>query len=301
MKGSLNIIYIAGEIRSGTTVIDLFLSNRNGAISVGELRNLEDFIDKKDIGWTYDWQCSCGKQVENCKFWNKIINEFHIEKKKKIETKIKRENKCEKNYEIANNCWKIYKIISKNENKKYIIDSSKEAIQLKYLNKTNYKNKIKTIYVIRDSRAVSFSQKNWELKNNPHRKPSYIRQILRWLITNISLVNLLSMEKKIEFIIIKYEDFAKNPNSMLDSVCKKLDISLENKNIQTISIQNKHTIAGSPNKIKFNKTPIKLDRRWTNHINLHKNSTVFLFGRLCNNLLNVYVRLKRLEINNITQ
>lgn len=301
MKSALELIYIAGEVRSGTTVVDLFFSDQIQAHSLGELANLEDYIDRKDIGWSSDWKCSCGIHLNSCSFWKKIIFEFNrIKCCKRIETKVCKYNSSEHNIEIANNCWNIIEIIANVYNHSHIIDSSKRAIQLDFLCKTKNKNKVKVIFVVRDSRAVSFSKANWSLKFYPNKKVSYFRSMIRWLITNISLANIMVRNNNIDYIIIKYEDFASNPSGMLNIVCKKLNIKLGTAQNHVVNVQGKHTIAGTPNKSTFNNTLITLDKRWKNHINLHKNLILFVFGFFCNFIFDGYIYLKRLKVAKIT-
>ena len=292
----ITLIYIAGEVRSGTTVIDLLISNHEQVISVGELSNLEDYIDKKDVGRFANWECSCGKQVEKCCFWGKNINKFEKNTSKKINTKIRKINSKEVNKKIAKNCWGLISIIASNENKKYISDSSKTALQLSFLYATKNKNEIKVIFVIRDSRAVAYSKSNWNIKFNPDEKPSFIRHIVRWLITNISTINLLT-KNNIEFIVLRYENFATNPDIALANIYTYLKFSFKHNCKQTLDINGKHTIAGTPNKSTFFNTPIKLDLRWKKEINFRKNQIPFIMGITCNFILNIYLAIKKDSIN----
>ncbi len=294
MENIINLIYIAGEVRSGTTVIDLLISNHNEIISTGELINLEDFIDKKDIGWSYNWECSCGKQVERCDYWNNIIEQYKQNNTIKITTKVRRQLSKAANTEIARNCWNLISIISKNNQKKYIVDSSKSSLQLSHLYYTKNNNRMNVIYIIRDSRAVAYSKSNWKIKLHPNKKPVFLRHIIRWLFTNISIVNFLS-KYNCNHMVIRYEYFATNPNYALDSIYKNLNLQFSSNNSHSININDKHLIAGTPNKNQFLNTPIRLDHRWKHEINSKKNLIAYVFGIICNHLLNKYIRFKKIK------
>jgi hypothetical protein len=62
----MNCIYIAGYGRSGSTIVDLMISNRSGYRSIGEASNL------------FDWAlaggaCACGAPITNCEYWKKFL------------------------------------------------------------------------------------------------------------------------------------------------------------------------------------------------------------------------------------
>lgn len=294
-ESKIKLIYIAGEIRSGTTVLDLLISDSRDVISVGELLNLEDFIDKKDIGKSCNWICSCGKQVENCTFWSNIIDRHIAIRNNRITTKARKIYSDEQNMQIAENCWNIAKKIAENEKKKIILDSSKTDLQLKFLEKTKNGNKLIVIYLIRDSRAVSYSKSNWDIKFNRRKKPAFTRHMIRWLITNISIIKLLSKKNKTESIVLSYEIFAKHPSRTLKMIFEKFNINSADKDLNIISLAGKHTIAGTPNKSRLKNKPITLDTRWKKIINSKNKPMIFIFGGLCNLLIDLYVGINKLN------
>ena len=296
MKKKLTLIYIAGEVRSGTTVLDLLLSDHHEVFSVGELSHLEDFIEKKNTGKSYNWECSCGKQVQDCPFWTSITDTFEKECKKDIKTLTNKNYSNVRNLEIAENCWTLISIVSKKRDVVNIVDASKDFLQLKYLLKRRDGNVIKIVHVIRDSRAVAFSKSKWE-KFNPNGKTQYIRAMLRWLVTNICVVNLLSHQDQNDYMVIKYENFAKDPRACLNALYKKLKISPKTfVDEPTINMASRHYIAGSPNKIKFHNNPIRMDIGWQNFIGMKNNFVIYIFGLFIKFVLKIYLIVKNIHI-----
>ena len=62
----IQVIYVMGLWRSGSTVLDTALGNHPSITSVGELRNLPL------LGWKRNGTCSCGTATHNCQFWSEV-------------------------------------------------------------------------------------------------------------------------------------------------------------------------------------------------------------------------------------
>ena len=57
-----------GAGRSGTTALATFLGNNKEIQNIGEMHQFFEHIDENK-------ECSCGKQINECEFWNnKITN-----------------------------------------------------------------------------------------------------------------------------------------------------------------------------------------------------------------------------------
>ena len=69
----LSIIYISGEGRSGSTLLDRILGTLEGVSSFNEIYELWKH------GFLEDGKCACGKEIKVCSFWAKVSDEV-IEK-----------------------------------------------------------------------------------------------------------------------------------------------------------------------------------------------------------------------------
>ena len=72
------IIYVMSDVRSGSTLLENILSNAPNTLSVGELHHLDSHLYKGKWGRPWNWTCSCGKSIDNCKFWNKTNSIFNF-------------------------------------------------------------------------------------------------------------------------------------------------------------------------------------------------------------------------------
>jgi hypothetical protein len=62
----INVVYIAGETRSGTTIVDRILGTLDGVTSLCELYYVWD------AGYANDDYCSCGQRFSACDFWQRV-------------------------------------------------------------------------------------------------------------------------------------------------------------------------------------------------------------------------------------
>lgn len=71
-------IFILGLDHSRTTITDIALGQKIGAISLGEVRRTISPRGHESINRTH---CSCGSKYEECKIWQKFINGSLLESK----------------------------------------------------------------------------------------------------------------------------------------------------------------------------------------------------------------------------
>ncbi len=62
-----DILYVMGTGRSGTTILEVLLTNSEGVTGSGELKHI--FRD----GFVRDIQCSCGKATHECALWSEVL------------------------------------------------------------------------------------------------------------------------------------------------------------------------------------------------------------------------------------
>ena len=63
----IKVIYIAGEGRSGSTLLERMLGQINDIVSVGELRF---FWNQGSVG---SQLCGCEKPLNECEFWSEVF------------------------------------------------------------------------------------------------------------------------------------------------------------------------------------------------------------------------------------
>lgn len=271
----MKVLYIIGNGRSGSTLIDAILGNHHDIFSTGELKKL----------WRRHEQqyCSCGEERQNCPFWETIRQDWktatgldvfeknlipiteNYERFIRWALLIKEQKKFSNNFKkYATYNLSIFKAIKRNSGKSIIIDSSKtpeRAFALSLIPEID----LHLIHLIRDGRGVIWSRrKHIDSKAHPYATANTsLETTLKWIKSNIASEYVLR-HTNVPSLRIRYEDFVLNPYGYLKTIGElvNIDISEIQEKIKnnTISISG-HMIGG--NRLRFEKTiQLKLDNEW---------------------------------------
>jgi hypothetical protein len=256
----MKIVYIAGYGRSGSTILDLLLSNTDEAFGVGELTNLHK------SGWINNEFCSCGNRANDCDFWSKIkmnyecnskmsIEEYHLQKTKyeKITTGIFNlmfdylfQTKKYSAFKVSTKI--LYQLIADVSNKSVLIESSKSPLRLLSLKLMGFN--IKTLFLFRNGFSVLNSVRKplkKDLENGIQQDldpQSTLKTALSWKINNY-MVLLFCIGDNMK---LKYESLIKNPSKIITSIGEYCQIDV--KNVLNLisskeSFKKGHAIAGN--------------------------------------------------------
>lgn len=256
------IIYIIGDSRSGTTLLENVLAKSHEIISVGELRNLSDHIQRSGQGIAWNWNCSCGKPLSECVFWDKILNNLKVNNIDVNQTTKIVEGNIDQEIETINFIGKIYEsIFDEFTNINFIVDSSKIPYQGYRIYKAlDYD--VKVIYLKRDIRAVSLSKKKWILKKHNITYSVY-RKMISTLMVRLACNKFYKRIENEDKILIHYEYLSKQTNRVITDIRDKFDIEYFD-TPEYMYLKDDHTIGGSPN--RFKKRKIKYDSNWEKEI-----------------------------------
>jgi hypothetical protein len=273
MKEHINILYLLGAGRSGTTLLATVLNNNVNINTVGELHHFYNYLRVED-------NCSCGQSLGKCPIWSKLLQTFPKYTKEEltsiIDNQIKNEHhnrilsllfgrKASKEY--LNHQKAIYKGL---DHKEWLLDSSKYLARYLSLKQVSEFN-IKGIYVIRDIRGVihSFS-KNVQTPKSP------IKTVLYYILINFLSQIVCWLDKDV--IKIKYEDFIEDPEKVLNKICDFLAINNKiNYTSEEKIFEMPHIVGG--NRLKTNKTiSIKKDLKWKSTISRPKQLVYYLLA-----------------------
>jgi hypothetical protein len=87
----LNLIYVVGLARSGSTYFSSFLAETLGGISLGEIiTNIEIYSDehKRQLYRAEGRKCTCGVVPESCEFWGRFVGDMESGNKNHAHHKI---------------------------------------------------------------------------------------------------------------------------------------------------------------------------------------------------------------------
>jgi len=265
MKDTAKIVYVLGDGRSGSTLLDSILATKENSVSIGEGYRFWERFYKKDT------KCCCDVVISECPFWGNVHR--HLEKTipdynpKRINQLIKKYstykyaleiNKGLENEETAflfKLIVEFYAAISNaGSDIDYIIDSSKSpgwAILMARVQNLN----IKFIHLERDLTSVASSWKKrlllpeyvFENKYMPIKTDSNI--IRTWLRVKI-LSKKLSGQNN--YFFLKYSVLC-NDSKALIALNAFLNWELKPPFLSKTT----HAIAGNPSRVKGNEIKIR--------------------------------------------
>lgn len=220
------IVYIAGYGRSGSTILDIILGDKEKFFSAGELAYLfEEWGNQKR-------KCSCGSRYENCPVWGAVstsIN-YSLETAGKIVREVEERKSVVdifRNYapgdkELINDYINIqtslFDILSAH-GARYIVDSSKTAknaywrpVTLQLLAGFD----VKVIHLYRpliDTLKSILKGSNWGYEGYvKNKKTRLLRSIIGWTIANIGARKIRKYLGKENCLFVHYKKMRKNPS-----------------------------------------------------------------------------------------
>jgi hypothetical protein len=228
----MEVWMIVGRGRSGSTLIGNVLNEISYITHVGELRYVWD------ISINEGRECACGKKMPNCSFWSPVyseiynclgeegVNEASIRSKRlpthtEVALKKAMGKRININEVYLNRISKLYKSIGKYTKSKVILDSSKFPVHAMCLQQVPEIN-LSVIHLVRDPREVAES---WMSKKEPSSVSAqympthgHVKESFKWTVWNKVAESIVINDR---YIIVRYEEFCKKPQSTIDEIISK--------------------------------------------------------------------------------
>lgn len=244
----IKVIAILSCARSGSTLLDIILSNHANIVSGGELSHTHRF----------DWLnpegsiCTCGEKINACNQWAAIFNLWlqqfgseAIERYAHLQNKfeyawhptIRKTFLGEANHrdaafdEYLNMTVAMFDAIREVSGSITITDSSKDHIRAISLQKHPMID-LRVIHLIRDPRGVVWStaktksrEKEYQLPVNPLVK-TRARATINWVTKNLMVERLTKRIGESRSVRVIYEELVNDPVRTLDRVGQAIDEDL---------------------------------------------------------------------------
>jgi hypothetical protein len=235
-----------GEGRSGSTVLDIILSNLTGAVGVGELWTfLEDDEDRTSL-------CSCKREFRDCTFWNGVRERFLAEVGESDLTSantVRRDHDRLKalfprlllrrrppgfdayvRYNTA-----LYAAIEAESGASIIIDSTKHVGRALNLLRCPDLD-VHLIHLVRDGRAIAWSKiRDLQRRQEPgfdrwRNRPGVSQKtphetILTWLVKNALALRIGALSDG-RYSLVRYEDLITRPRDVLHQIGREADLDM---------------------------------------------------------------------------
>lgn len=273
----LQIVYIVGFGRSGSTLLGNTINSIAGMTHIGEFRY---FLD---LGILENRLCACGRRFKDCPYWRMVMSKLSMPiEGEYVDELIKLRERYSRSVHLLlyrfppSRRWVLDKIrpyltfikeaylaAAQVSGTNILVDSSKFPMY-GYLLQLIPEFEVRFIHLVRDPRAVAYSWQRKKKQPDPDEELNFRRygaigSTIRWSAHNLASL-CVNMHASSANVIVRYEDFVQDPRSELKKILQMLGISagdLPLEDDQTLSIDQSHSIWG--NSSRFNHGPVKLE------------------------------------------
>lgn len=277
----IKVLYIAGAGRSGSTLLERLLGQSDQLLDVGELRF---FWDR---GLRNNQLCGCGQPVQECPRWRQVIaampkeaTDCDLDAVVDAERRLGRlrgffrlhaeRNRSSVTMFLREHVVPLYVALGKVADGRMLIDASKSPSYLYILSLCDEID-LKVVHIFRDGRAVAYSNKRKKRKLEIEDSEVYMAQFsslwssAAWAASNVEIVSLKRRLGPERYILVRYEELAKDPQRIVRDVLEFAGIEPrlsffvgENE----VELAPTHTVAGNPMRFKTGVLTIRLDEEW---------------------------------------
>lgn len=285
-EGKIDVIFIGGMPRCGSTLLGNILGSMRGHVHLGEVFYLWKDISKNN------YLCSCGEVIQNCKLYSKVHDRLKENYgKNRISGFGKLRNSWSSTYKTVTNLIlqkglskdqkrytralaDVYKAASEVSRSDVVVDSSKFLADASLLLRSPLFN-VTVLHLIRDPRGVANSwMKKKERRdsigeNSESQLPVYspLYTTLKWAQWNLSYEMASMMYEN--FVRVKYENICSRPEREIRRIARyKKKNTQHKKNVRNVvkdgkaKISDSHAVRGNPDKMKCGWINIKEDKGW---------------------------------------
>lgn len=281
VESKVQVLYIMGMGRSGSTALDTVLGNHPEIESVGELSNLPRSM------WINNEYCACGQHSRSCPFWSHVrqawsehVNAENIEDYRAYQSSfmwfrhvprllLERHRPSAQFQLFSEWTWALFDAIRKVSGKSIIVDSSKSPARALALSMIPNLD-VQLLHLVRDVRGVTWSMgktiqadKRRGVERNLFGR-SVTQMARSWAVANIESDWVRRQLAPSQSIRIRYEDFVSVPGETLARIGALIqhDFSdLADAIDNGSSLQIGHTIAGGRMRMKGS-MQLRLDGEW---------------------------------------
>lgn len=277
----MRIVYIAGWLRSGTTLLSRLLGSLSDATAIGELSGVWEAAGRDDL-------CSCGARVLSCPAWGpafRAVEEQHglslagfpdFARLTRSVLRTRRMRELRRLRHTAPETWPqdvrtyvgvigtLLSALSAATGSEILIDSSKLPPGLLTLTLLN-DVRVDVVHIVRDPRAVATSERR-SLRTSlaaPGSPPgrSLLRSSVYWSLGNLAVRWAGSAAASCS--VVRYEELAADPDATLRRVHRRIGVDPCHR---AASLDPGHLAVGNPSRHAKPATEVRPDLAWTKEL-----------------------------------
>lgn len=275
----LKLLYIAGNGRSGSTLLDVILGQVPGFFPVGEVRNVWDY------GLVENRPCGCGAAFGDCGVWSRILGGVgthppadavagwreRFAQTKRLLPMLLAPGRYERGASPDLDAYldvleQLYHAIARETGSDVVVDSSKWPTYGFLLDRIPSID-LHVLHLVRDPRACAFS---WTRRKEgepgrllDQQGPIYTTSY--WMVWNPT-VRHLWRRRAGRYLFVRYEDFVREPQRVIRKTLELVGADPALCPVDEdgcVQVQPTHTIEGNSTRFLRGEVRIRADQEWS--------------------------------------
>lgn len=272
----LDVLFVAGSARSGSTLLSSCLGAHPDAIFLGEVSNFWRTL-------SHNGTCSCGRSAQSCPFWSEVwerlqlrpgwrrgAREFsHSGQHRDLPRQLIFPGERDKVRRHLQLRAELYDCAREVSGRRVLIDSSKKPITAAMMS-GDPRFQLRFLHLVRDPRSVVLSEQSSRARwpyLPPWERPqdqSAMKSAAVWTATNLG-AELLQRRSDVRAAPrVHYEDFCLEPEQLLARIAEAVGMTAVEwpVNGDRVALPESHVINGNPMRMQSGSITITPDSDW---------------------------------------
>lgn len=280
---TVDVAFIGGAGRSGSTVLALLLGRLPGFVPIGGLTNLWE------RGLQKNYLCGCGSHFRECPFWVSVGEEAfggwenldaeEILRLKHSATRYRhllwlfgprRSAYFENLNEYSSYVTSVYRAVARVSGRSIVVDNSHDTPLGLFVRKAPHM-RVRILHLVRDSRGVAFSASKQMLRPEATGNPTYMERYSaaqasrEWALANLPYH--AAWTSSVPLMRIYYESLVASPEIEIARIAAFLGLKISPSELSvfaadSIDIADNHMMSGNPHRLGRKQIELRLDEEW---------------------------------------
>jgi hypothetical protein len=291
-SSKVKVLFIAGNGRSGSTLLGVVLGQVPGFFNVGEVRRVYDeFNSEQDARIGAERICSCGVPFRSCPEWTAIFRQAYggmnaIDRRalsssswkfsmhKRLIAPTMRQVafpwEREEFDTFIGALDRLYAAIPPATGSRLIVDASKWPMYGAMVSMLP-SVEMYVLHLVRDPRAVAFSWTRTKVKPGEMYIPpqGVLKTTAYWVAVNPAVERFWKADENPRYMRMTYESFVQRPRESLERILEFVgepDLELPMRGERTVMTDATHSVAGNESRAARGELTLRLDDEWRHRL-----------------------------------